>query len=148
MLEKELRLTDPKKPMTLFTGVLVLGNNKKADNPMVAVYGKGAMLNDLDVKPHMWPNWTTDRVNHKVVRNYPVAPNEVELLSKSEFNAIAGITLKSSEHGYRLFRNTKLGDVLYITYDVNHACFLEAIRVGFIDKKTEMHIDKALSKAA
>jgi len=148
MLKKDLRLADPKKPMTQFDGVLVLGNNNKSDNPMVAVYGKGAMLNDLNPRPHMWPNWTTDRVNHKVVRNYPMVPNEVELLSKSEFNTMAGITLKSSENGYRLFRNTLLGDVLYITYDENHACFQEAIRCGFIDRKQEMHIDKALAKAA
>jgi len=130
------------KPLTDFNGVLVLGNNNQSDNPMVAVWFKGALLNDTNFRPHHWPNWNTGNVQHKVVRNYPKVPNEVELMSKSKFKQIAGIkNLVSQQIGYKLYKDPQIGDVLYMTYDTNHECFQESIRIGFIDRKTEIHIE-------
>lgn len=142
-----LKIDEKNNPLTLFKGVLVLGNNNKSDNPMVAVYNKGAILNDIDVRPHFWPNWSTEDVDHKVVRNYPIAPNEIKLMSKSSLKQLAGIkNLVSSQVGYRLYKDTLIGDLLYITYDTNHDCFQEAMRCGFIDRKTFINLDKALAK--
>ena len=128
------------KPLTDFTGVLVLGNNNQSDNPMVAVWPKGALLNDTNARPHSWPNWNTETVPHKVVRNYPKVPGEVMVMSKSKLKQLAGINnLVSSQIGYKVYKNTNIGDVLYITYDTNHECFQESIRLGIIDRKTEIH---------
>jgi hypothetical protein len=127
-----------------FDGTLVLGLSHKSSNPMVAVWSKGALLNDTDFREHHWPNWNTvDYRPKKLVRNYPKVPGEVQIISKSEMAQSMGIAkLNSNEIGYKLYKDTLIGDVLYITYDTNHACWQESIRLGIIDRKTLIHLDR------
>ena len=125
-----------------FDGILVLGNNHKSDNPMVAVWSKGALLNDTDFREHHWPNWNTqDYKPKKLVRLYPKVPGEVQIISKAEMAQAMGIDkLNSRQNGYKFYGNTPIGNVLYITYDTNHECWQESIRLGIIDRHTEIHL--------
>ena len=142
--------------LTSFDGVLVLALNKASDNPMCAVRPQGANLNDEYFVPHIWPNWSST-VDHEgkvvlwdelkqrsrqVIRHYAKVPGECILMNKSELKTLMGIAhLRSSECGHRIFRDTPIGDVLYITYDTNEECFSEAIKLGFIDKKCRINVD-------
>jgi hypothetical protein len=144
--------------LTSFDGVLVLALNKASDNPMCAVWPQGANLNDEYFTPHVWPNWSSTfdtqegkvllwdeskQKNRQVIRHYAKVPGECVLMNKSELKTLMGIThLRSTNCGHRIFRDTPIGDVLYITYDTNADCFLEAISKGFIDKKCRINVDE------
>ena len=131
------------KPLVDFAGVLVLGLNGRADFTTVAVWWKGALLNDTNFREHSWPNWNTKTTDKPVIRHYPKVPGEVELMSKSEFKRLAGLMdLKSSQRGHKLYLDTLVGDVLYKTYDENKECFQESVRLGILDGHCEIHTDK------
>ena len=126
---------------TYFNGTFVLGlNNNSKNHDAVAVWRDGAVLNQTGVKPHHWPNWdnnvfhNADVIRHTCIGNY-------ELMSKSQLKDQLGIkNVKSSQNGHKLFKDTKLGDVIYCTYDTNKENFSEALKVGFVDKKCKIHI--------
>ena len=125
-----------------FDGTVVFGLNGKDSINAVMVYHKGAVLNDTDFRPHKWPNWGDDPKT--VVRHHIIASHEGQLMTKSEVCQLMGIkNLKSSQRGHRKFKNTLIGDVLYITYDTNRENWLEAHRVGFIDKKCKIDMEMA-----
>ena len=48
--------------------------------------------------------------------------------------------LNSTNCGHRTYKDTPIGDVLYITYDTNEDCFSEAMIKGFIDKKCRINL--------
>ena len=125
---------------TLFKGTIVLGNNGSSNNPMVAVWRNGGFLNVKGAKPFRWTR--TD--GKDAVRIYANAPYEVELISKSELmREMAVGRLASTQNGYKFYRNTAMGDVLYITYDTNQENWLDAVRHGFIDRAKQIHIPEA-----
>lgn len=123
---------------------VVLGLAKKADtsdNPLVAVWYKGIVANDKNHPGKQWPNWHTDALGG-ATRFYPIAHNEVELMNKGQIKQMLGLeNLVSNQGGYRLYKDTLIGDVLYITYDTNYESWLEAVRCGFIDRDTAIHLD-------
>jgi hypothetical protein len=123
---------------------VVLGLNKKydtSDNPLVSVWYKGVLANCKNHPGKQWPNWHTDALEG-ATRFYPIAHNEVELMNKGQIKQMLGIdNLKSNQNGYRLYKDTLIGDVLYITYDTNYDSWLEAVRCGIIDRDTSIHLD-------
>ena len=134
---------------------VILGLNKKydtSDNPLVAVWYRGIVANDKNHPPKQWPNWHTDNLGG-AVRFYPLAHNEVELMNKGQAKQMLGIAnlikgdLISNQNGYRFYKNTLIGDVLYITYDTNYDSWQEVVRCGFIDRDKCIHLEDKLQEA-
>ena len=127
---------------------VILGLNKQydtSDNPIVAVWYNGIVANDKKHPSKQWPNWHTDALGG-AVRFYPVAHNEVELMNKGQAKQMLGIeNLNSRQNGYNFYKDTLIGDVLYITYDKNYDSWQEALRCGFIDRDHCIHLDDKLS---
>ncbi len=118
-----------------FNGTVVFGLNNSDPMNAVAVYRKGIVLNDTNFKPHNWKNGS----GKGQVRNYPIGV--IEMMTKNEIASEMGVKkLKSSQNGYRKFLNTKIGDVLVITYDTNRTNWTEANQLGFIDRAKKIHI--------
>ncbi len=124
-----------KKGKNYFNGTVVFGLNNSDPMNAVAVYRKGIVLNDTNFKPHNWKNGS----GKSQVRNHLIG--EIEIMTKNEIASEMGIKkLKSSQNGYRKFLNTKIGDVLVITYDTNRTNWTEANQLGFIDRAKKIHI--------
>jgi|AntAceMinimDraft_5_1070358.scaffolds.fasta_scaffold236977_1 hypothetical protein len=124
-----------KKEKTYFNGTVVFGLNNSDPMNIVAVYRKGIVLNDTNFRPHNWLNGS----GKNQVRNYLIGQSET--MTKNEIASEMGISkLKSSQNGYRKFLNTKIGDVLVITYDTNRTNWTEANKLGFIDRAKKIHI--------
>ena len=118
-----------------FSGTVALGLSHQSLNPMVAVWTRGIVLNDTAASPHQWPspdgrdaiaNWP---VGHPILINKSVLADQMKI-----------IKLNSQEIGYKLYRETGIGDVLYITYDDNQLNWFEAIRLNRIDRRTKIHL--------
>jgi len=122
-----------------FAGTVILGNNGRSDNPMVAVWNHGAIINVKRFKPFAW----TSPDGKDSVRIYCNAPFEVELISKAEAKQRMAIeNLNSGRNGFKLYKGTPIGDVLYITYDTNQANWLDAVKNGFIDRGSQIHLEE------
>ena len=135
------------KNLDRFKGTVVLGLNGDKDNHnAVAVWTLGAMLNEKSPEMHYWKSWdlkdlTPEFFKKTVVRHYPIG--KPEIMSKSQLKKAIGISsLPSSQRGHKIYKDTNIGDVLYITYDTNAWAMQEAIDVGFIDKKCQIKLDK------
>ena len=138
--------------LEFFPGTVVLGNNKQSSNNQVLIFNKGIILNDRNtdtsaMREHHWGTWYTEDLKaegKRAVRHYPIAHSEAEFTNKRDICDRMGISsLKSINCGHDFYFDTDIGDVLYITYDVNEASFIEVARVGFIDKKRMIHAMEA-----
>ena len=141
--------------LEFFPGTVVLGNNKQSSNNQVLVFNKGMILNDRNtdqssMREHHWGSWYTDDLKaegKRAIRHYPIAHSESEFTNKRDICDRMGISsLKSINCGHDFYWKTLIGDVLYITYDVNESSFIEVARVGFIDKKSMIHYLEAKAR--
>ena len=133
------------KTLDRFNGIVVLGLNGHKDNhDAVAVWELGAMLNEKNPTLHYWESWDKEHLDPlffstRVVRHYPIG--KPKIMSKAVLKNKLGIkNLSSTQRGHKYFKNTLMGDVLYITYDTNSDAWAEAVNVGFIDKKCKIAI--------
>lgn len=130
--------------VTIFHGTVIFGMNNDKNNPdVVAVYDKGMVLNDPITKHHPWPNSSTQSwKGAATVRHYFVSPMlNKRIMRKSAAAKMLGISnLNSTQRGHKVYRDTPIGDVLYITCDTNLENWEEAQRIGFFDKHCQIHI--------
>ncbi len=115
-----------------FNGVIVLAPNNNKNNPDICfVWRKGGALNDRNFTEHHWPGG----YGKNKVRHYPHDALHPDFLTKGSVKKEMGVSnLVSQEIGHKIYKDTKIGDVLYLTYDTNIENMMEVLRVGFIDK--------------
>jgi hypothetical protein len=129
-----------KDKLDYFHGTVVFGLNKQDESKMVAVYRKGAMLNDKNFPKFTWSEKTYDKEH---VRIHFIAPNEVEMLTKSEIKKEMDVSnLKSQQSGFKIYEDTPIGDVLYITCETYRQNWKDAIQQGFFDKARGINLKK------
>ena len=119
-----------------FDGTVVFGLSKQDTSKMVAVYRKGAVLNDKQFKAF---NWTQAADIKSQVRNYFVG--SPEMMTKSEIKKEMNISnLTSSQKGHSTkYKDTPIGDVLYVTYGTYRKNWTDAIQQGFFDKACSIY---------
>jgi hypothetical protein len=113
-----------------FSGYIALGlNNHKDNTDLIIGYPNGGELNNTSVQPHNWPGGNE---NFRA-RHYPAG--EPEFFTKAELKRMMGISnLVSQEVGHKLYKDTNIGDVLYLTYGTNIINMIETLHTKFIDK--------------
>ena len=149
----------------IFPGVVVFGNSMSSSNTTVAVYLKGAILNDMTPTRRLWPTdspgqfWDTHNVEGRAkggcsfqtpaglpVRIHLIEPESVIFMSKDEIKKQMGIkNLHSQQGGFRGFKNTLIGDVLYLTMEDNYSQWSASVSAGYIDKRHKINKDKLVS---
>jgi hypothetical protein len=154
----------------IFPGVVVFGNSMSSSNTTVAVYLKGAILNDMTPTRRLWPTdevnpitgqhfWDTHDVEGRIeygtsmqtpeglpVRIHLIEPESVIFMSKDEIKKQMGIkNLHSQQGGFRGFKNTLIGDVLYLTMEDNYSQWSASVSAGYIDKRHRINKDKLVS---
>lgn len=128
----------------LYSGTIVLGNSKQSDNQNVAVWNNGAILNDINPVKHKWSKWVSNELldDADIVRVHFNSPKDVKIISKSELAQQMGIDkLSCYQIGYRYYKDTNIGDVLYISFDAHEENWTEAINIGFCDRHTQIHLN-------
>jgi hypothetical protein len=135
--------------VTVFTGTVIFGLSSQGMSKC-AVYPSGMLLDFVDPEKHHWPGNKWEHTG-KVVRHRFTKPEEVVYRDKAELSKILGLSklgkfktedLKSSQRGHKFYKDTDIGDVLYITFDTNFENWQEAIKVGFVDKHCCMEVNK------
>jgi len=128
-----------------FTGPVVFGLSKQDGQKTVAVFRKGALLNDKNFPKFDWPDSIGKEDN---IRHYWVAPHEAELMTQGEIKKEMNISnLKSDQLGWKIYYDTPIGDVLYITCGTYRRNWLASVQQGFFDKSRGINPDN-IKKAA
>ena len=128
---------DRKTETEFFPGVVIIGNNGKSTNTQVAVYSDGAILNNTPDK-RVWPSdnedWDcTDPSANIKARHYFIG--EKVMMSKGEICKLMGIKkLDSSENGFKPYKNTPIGPVLYFTTDTDVTYWAACIKENMSDR--------------
>ena len=133
--------------VTVFTGTVIFGLSSQGMSK-VAVYRSGMLLNFEYPNEHKWPGNKWEHTG-KIVRHRFIKPEEVEYMDKIEANALVDIPnasrnkdLKSTQRGHKFYKDTAIGDVLYITFDTNFENWQEANKIGFVDKHCCIEVNK------
>ena len=121
--------------LPFFSGTVALGVINQPLNPMVIVWTRGMRLNDPAASlPMELKHWCSS-----TFANWPVGNSLC--INKGTLSELMGIRhLNCHERGYRLYRDTKIGDVLYITIDNDPDRWTESILRNRIDLDVDINI--------
>jgi len=121
--------------LPFFRGTVALGVINQSLNPMVVVWNRGMVLNDpMESLPNELKHWCSS-----TFANWPVGNSFC--VNKSVMAEQMGIGhLNSHVRGYKLYKDTKIGDVLYITIDNDQGLWTEAIMCNRIDRDVAITI--------
>jgi hypothetical protein len=100
-------------PVTLMVSAHLNALDNSSDNPMVAVWYRGVIINCED-KDYML-------VKNGKIKHYPfyTGTGSMELMNKGKVKRLLGIDhLNVKAGGYRFFVDTSIGDVLYMVPDL------------------------------
>jgi hypothetical protein len=126
-----------------FPGVVIIGNCGSSTNTQVAVYSDGAILNNTPDK-RVWPSdnrdWDcTDPSANIKARHYFIG--EKVMFSKGEVCKMMGIKkLDSSEPGFKAYKNTPIGPVLYFTTDTDVTYWAACIKENMSDRHCKTYL--------
>jgi len=134
---------DNKSFTEFFPGVVILGNNGKSTNTQVAVYSDGAILNNVPDR-RIWPSdnrdWDcTEKEANIKARHHFIG--EKVMFSKGEICKLMGIKkLDGSENGFKAYKHTDIGPVLYFTTDTDVTYWAACIKENMSDRHCKTYI--------
>jgi len=140
---------EDKTKTEFFPGVVIIGNCGSSTNTQVAVYSDGAILNNTPDK-RVWPSdngdWDcTDPSANIKARHYFIG--EKVMFSKGEICKLMGIKkLSSAEPGFKAYRNTDIGPVLYFTTDTDVTYWAACIKENMSDRHCRTNIERNFGK--
>ena len=131
-----------------FDGVVVVGPKGPSADNVVAVFSAGAVLNDTNIRNVVWSTddgrKTTKELNCDV-RHYFIG--DKDLTTKTEMCKLLNIRkLVTADNGAKLYPNTPIGPVLYITVEDDMNYFYDCIKEGMIDSQTRINIENRIKK--
>ena len=132
-----------KSKTEFFPGIVIIGNNGKSTNTQVAVYSDGAILNNTPDK-RVWPgdncDWDcTDPSANIKARHHFIG--EKVMFSKGEICKLMDIKkLDGAEVGFKAYKTTPIGPVLYFTTDTDVTYWAACIKENMSDRHCKTYI--------